>query len=114
VVNSEDHRPWNGHPILMASGSTRWPTARYVDFVIAFDGDVVSQRVNRTDLFELTEIHATDSPRPHLLDAGRPESARVNPLSKGQRKAPEGVVESAPGPVPRAFRAASRRVQALS
>jgi len=32
-VNSEDHAHGNGHPILMASGSTRWPDPpRYVDF----------------------------------------------------------------------------------
>jgi len=51
VVNSEDHRPWKrpSDPDGLWEHTLADPP-RYVDFVIAFDGDVVSQRVNRTDL----------------------------------------------------------------
>jgi hypothetical protein len=67
VVNSEDHRPWKrpSDPDGLWEHTLADPP-RYVDFVIAFDGDVVSQRVNRTDLFELTEIHATGQPHAHI------------------------------------------------
>jgi hypothetical protein len=66
VVNSENHRPWK-RPV---DPEGLWERAladppRYVDFVIAFDGDLVDQGANRTDLTLLTEIHATG--QPHAL-----------------------------------------------
>jgi len=42
-----------------------------VDFVIAFDGDLVDQGLNRTNLIELTEIHATGQPHAHIYAAAR-------------------------------------------
>jgi hypothetical protein len=39
---------------------------RHVDFVIAFDGDVVDQSANRAGLTLLTEIHATGQPRARI------------------------------------------------
>ncbi len=67
VVNNENHRPWK----RPSDPEGLWERAladppRYVDFVIAFDGDPVEQSVNRTNLIELTEIHATGQPHAHL------------------------------------------------
>jgi hypothetical protein len=70
VVNSEDHRPWK----RPSDPEGLWERAladppRYVDFVIVFDGDAVDQSVNRTNLTELTEIHATGQPHAHIYVA---------------------------------------------
>lgn len=63
VVNNENHRPWKrpSDPEGLWERALADPT-RYVDFVIAFDGDPVDQGVNRTNLTVLTEIHVTGQP----------------------------------------------------
>jgi hypothetical protein len=70
VVNSQNHRQWK-HP---SDPEGLWERAladppRYVDFVIAFDGDAVDQGANRTDLALLTEIHATGQPHARIYTA---------------------------------------------
>jgi len=70
VVNSENHRPWK----RPSDPEGLWERAladppRYVDFVIAFDGDVVDQGANRTNLTLLTEIHATGQPHARIYAA---------------------------------------------
>ena len=70
VVNNENHRPWK----RPSDPEGLWERAladppRYVDFVIAFDGDLVDQGLNRTNLIELTEIHATGQPHAHIYAA---------------------------------------------
>jgi len=72
VVNNEDHRPWR----RPSDPEGLWERAladppRYVDFVIAFDGDLVDQRVNRTNLAVLTEIHATGQPHARIYSVRR-------------------------------------------
>ncbi|HEY4841356.1 MAG TPA: hypothetical protein VIH78_05290 [Terriglobales bacterium] len=67
VVNQDNHRPWK-HP---SDPEGLWERAladptRHVDFVIAFDGDAVDQGVNKTNLTELTEIHATGQAHAHI------------------------------------------------
>jgi hypothetical protein len=63
VVNNENHRPWKrpSDPEGLWERALADPT-RYVDFVIAFDGDPVDRGMNRTNLTVLTEIHATGQP----------------------------------------------------
>jgi hypothetical protein len=63
VVNNENHRPWK----RPTDPEGLWERAladppRYVNFVIAFDGDVVDQTVNKTDLTVLAEVHVTGQP----------------------------------------------------
>jgi hypothetical protein len=70
VVNNENHRPWK-RPI---DPDGLWERAladppRYVDFVIAFDGDAVDRGANRTNLTEWMEIHATGQPRARIYVA---------------------------------------------
>jgi hypothetical protein len=70
VVNNENHRAWK----RPTDPEGLWERAlanppEYVDFVIAFDGDLVDRAVNRNDLIELTEIHATGQPRAHIYAA---------------------------------------------
>jgi len=67
VVNNDNHRPWN-HP---SDGEGLWERAladppRYVDFVIAFDGDAVDHGANLAGLTELIEIHATGQPHARI------------------------------------------------
>jgi hypothetical protein len=67
VINQDNHRPWK-HPY---DPEGLWERAladpsRYVDFVIAFNGDAVDQNVNKTNLAELTEIHATGQPHARI------------------------------------------------
>jgi len=67
VVNHENHRLWK----RPSDPEGLWERAladppRYVDFVIAFDGDLVDQGVNRANLTLLTEIHATGQPRARI------------------------------------------------
>jgi hypothetical protein len=67
VVNNENHRAWK-RPI---DPEGLWERAladppRYVDFVIVFDGDAVDQAVNRTNLTEVIEFHATDQPHARI------------------------------------------------
>jgi hypothetical protein len=72
VVNNENHRPWKrpSDPEGLWERALADP-ARYVDFVIAFDGDLVDQALNRTNLIELTEIHAGGQPHAHLYATRR-------------------------------------------
>jgi hypothetical protein len=67
VVNNENHRPWKrpSDPEGLWERALADPS-RYVDFVIDFDGDLVEQGVNRTNLIELTQIHATGQPHAHI------------------------------------------------
>jgi hypothetical protein len=67
VVNNEDHRPWKrpSDPDGLWERALADP-ARYVDFVIAFDGDAVDQRANRANLTEMIEIHATGQPHARI------------------------------------------------
>ena len=63
VVNQENHRPWK----RPADPDGIWERAlsdpgRYVDFVIAFEGDSVDRSVNRTNLTLLTVIHSLNRP----------------------------------------------------
>jgi hypothetical protein len=67
VVNNENHRPWK----RPSDPEGLWERAladppRYVDFVIAFDGDPVDQGANRTNLTVLAEIHATGEPHARI------------------------------------------------
>jgi hypothetical protein len=60
VVNEGNHRPW----IRPFDPEGLWERAladppRFVDYVIAFDGDEVDRRVNRSDLTLLSVIHAS-------------------------------------------------------
>jgi hypothetical protein len=66
VVNSENHRVWKrpSDPEGLWERTLADPS-RYVDFVIAFEGDAVDQKVNRANLALLTVIHATG--QPHAL-----------------------------------------------
>jgi hypothetical protein len=70
VVNNENHRPWK----RPSDPEGLWERAladppRYVDFVIAFDGDAVDQRASRINLTELAEVHATGQPRARIYAA---------------------------------------------
>jgi len=70
VVNNENHRPWK----RPSDPEGLWERAlsdppRYVDFVIAFDGDAVDQRANKINLTELAEVHATGQPRARIFAA---------------------------------------------
>lgn len=70
VVNNENHRPWK----RPTDPEGLWERAladppRYVDFVIAFDGDAVDQSVNRANLAVLMEIHSTGQPRARIYAA---------------------------------------------
>ncbi|MFI5059697.1 MAG: hypothetical protein ACHQLQ_16140 [Candidatus Acidiferrales bacterium] len=70
VVNNENHRPWK----RPTDPEGLWERAladppRYVDFVIAFAGDVVDQGVNRANLTVLAEFHATGQPHARIYAA---------------------------------------------
>jgi hypothetical protein len=72
VVNNENHRPWK----RPTDPEGLWERAladppRYVDYVIAFDGDVVDQGANRVNLTVLAEIHATGQPHARIYAARR-------------------------------------------
>jgi hypothetical protein len=67
VMNNDNHRQWK----RPSDPEGLWERAladppRYVDIVIAFDGDLVDQGVNRADLTDLAEIHATGQPHAHI------------------------------------------------
>jgi hypothetical protein len=70
VVNNENHRPWKrpSDPEGLWERALADPT-HYVDFVIAFDGDLVDQGLNRANLAVLTEIHASGQPHAHIYMA---------------------------------------------
>lgn len=70
VINQDNHRAWK-HP---SDPDGLWERAladptRYVDFVIAFEGDSVDVGVNKTNLTELTEIHASGQPPARIYAA---------------------------------------------
>jgi hypothetical protein len=70
VVNNENHRPWK----RPTDPEGLWERAladppRYVDFVIAFDGDAVDQGANLSNLTVLAEIHATGQPHARIYAA---------------------------------------------
>jgi len=67
VINNENHRPWKRptDPEGLWERALADP-ARYVDYVVAFDGDPVDRTVNRTNLVPLAEIHATGQPHAHI------------------------------------------------
>lgn len=67
VVNNENHRQWKrpNDPEGLWERALADPP-RYVDFVIAFDGDAVDQGTNKANLTELTEIHATGQPHARI------------------------------------------------
>jgi len=70
VVNNENHRPWK----RPTDPEGLWERAladppRYVDFVIAFDGDPVDEGANKTNLTVLAEIHATGQPHARIYAA---------------------------------------------
>ena len=70
VVNNENHRPWK----RPSDPEGLWERAladppRYVDFVIAFDGDAVDQGANLGNLTMLAEIHATGQPHARIYAA---------------------------------------------
>jgi len=70
VVNNENHRVWK----RPSDPEGLWERAladppRYVDFVIAFDGDAVDRGANLTNLTELIEIHATGQPHARIYAA---------------------------------------------
>ncbi len=70
VVNNENHRPWKrpSDPEGLWERTLADPP-RYVDFVIAFDGDAVDLRANKTNLTVLEEIHATGQPHARIYAA---------------------------------------------
>jgi hypothetical protein len=64
VINEGNHRPWK----KPADPDGLWERAlanpsRYVDFVIAYDGDAVDQAVNRADLNLEKEMHTLGQAR---------------------------------------------------
>jgi len=70
VVNNENHRPWK----RPSDPGGLWERAladppRYVDFVIAFEGDAVDQHANKANLAELMVIHATGQPPARIYTA---------------------------------------------
>jgi len=73
VVNQENHRPWR----RPADPDGIWEHAlsdpgRYVNFVIAFEGDSVDRSVNRTNLTLLTVIHSLGRPPARIYATQRP------------------------------------------
>jgi hypothetical protein len=67
VVNNENHRAWK----RPTDPEGLWEQAladppRYVDYVIAFDGDVVDKGANKTNLTAIAEIHATGQPHARI------------------------------------------------
>jgi hypothetical protein len=73
VVNNENHRPWKRprDPDGLWERTLADPP-RYVDYVIAFDGDAVDQGANKTKLTVLEEIHATGQPHARIYAARTP------------------------------------------
>jgi hypothetical protein len=72
VVNNENRRQWKRptDPESLWERTLADPS-HYVDFVIAFDGDAVDQHVNKANLSDLTEIHATGQPPARIYIAQR-------------------------------------------
>lgn len=69
VVNGEDHRPW----VRPTDPEGTWERAladpgRYVNYVIAFEGDSVDRGVRRENLTLLTVIHSTGQPTARIYE----------------------------------------------
>jgi hypothetical protein len=67
VINEGNHRPW----IKPSDPDGLWERAladpgKYVDFVIAYDGDSVDQQAKKEGLTLFTEIHASGQPRARI------------------------------------------------
>ena len=67
VVNGENHRPWK----RPSDPEGLWERAladppKYVDYVIAFEGDPVDKGADITNLRMLMEIHATGQPHARI------------------------------------------------
>jgi hypothetical protein len=70
VVNEGNHRPWK----KPTDSEGLWERAladpaRYVDFVITYDGDAVDQGVEKSGLTLVTEVHAQGQPRARIYAA---------------------------------------------
>jgi uncharacterized membrane protein (Fun14 family) len=72
VVNVENHRQWK-RPVDPEGlwERTLADPAKYVDYVIVFDGDLVDHKVNSADLILLSEIHATNEPPARIYKTRR-------------------------------------------
>lgn len=80
VVNNENHRPWK----RPTDPEGLWERAlanpqQYVDYVVAFDGDVVDQNVNHSDLVPVAEIHATGQPHAHIYVTRKTSTGPATP-----------------------------------
>ncbi len=75
VVNNENHRPWKRptDPEGLWERTLADPP-RYVDFVIAFDGDAVDRSVNRSNLTEWLVIHASGQPHARIYVARKTQT----------------------------------------
>ena len=100
VVNNENRHPWK----RPSDAEGLWERAlvdppRYVDFVIAFDGDLVDQGVNRTNL-TLNSPKFTPPANPMRASTwfGAPRINRVNPFRPATQKAPDGGDRIRSGP----------------
>jgi hypothetical protein len=73
VVSVENHRQWK-RPVDPEGlwERTLADPQKYVDYVIAFDRDSVDQKVNRSDLILLSEIHASGQPPARIFKTQRP------------------------------------------
>jgi hypothetical protein len=72
VVNGENHRPWK----RPTDPDGIWEQAladprKYVDYVIAFEGDPVDRDVNRANLTLWTVIHSTGQPVARIYETRR-------------------------------------------
>jgi len=67
AINEGNHRPWKkpSDPDGLWERALAEP-AKYVDFVIAYDGDDVDRQVNKTGLTLITEIHTTGQPHARI------------------------------------------------
>lgn len=67
VVNEGNHRPWKkpSDPEGLWERALADP-ARYVDFVIAYEGDAVDQAVNKSQLTPASEIHTSGQARARI------------------------------------------------
>jgi hypothetical protein len=70
VINEGNHHPWK----KPTDSEGLWERAlanpaRYVDFVITYDGDAVDQGVEKSGLTLVTEVHAQGQPRARIYAA---------------------------------------------
>ncbi len=72
VVNEGNHRPWKkpSDPEGLWERALTDPS-RYVDYVIAFEGDPVDHQVNRKNLTLLSIIHTTGQARAQIYSTDR-------------------------------------------